>query len=463
MKNLSLRIRVFLFFCLAVVGSLGVTLAALWIGYRQAADPQALSAFLTTGIIATFGITGLLVGIWLLFDDNVSKPVESIAASLRVRAHVGVSTPVDVSTAKYLGDLGPAASAMGSVLEKLTQARSEKYNDQLASVTAQRDQLVQILSDIPIATILASPDHQIVLYDGQAAALMERVGTARLNASVFDYLDKTSILNALAQLNDPDASRLEIAVKAHCGTVYSGHIRAFGPDAGYTLMLQPLETAAARPLTYDFDLLTSAASASLRDTALRELVYVVFDSETTGLNPAKDEVVQLGAVRVVNNKIVAGEVFETLVNPQIPIPALSTQVHGINTEMVAEAPLFSEICAQFHAFATDSVFVAHNAAFDMAFLHKQTPKIDLVFDHPVLDTVLMSAAVFGGSAVHTLDAICERLGITIPADQRHTAMGDAVATAHALTSMIAILEARGIQTFGALQDETAKHRRILQN
>ncbi len=443
------------------MGSLSITLIALWIGYRQLDQLEAFSAFITSAIIAGFGITGLVVFIWLLFDENVSKPVEAIAASLRVRAHVGLSTPLDVTNAKYLGDLAPAASAMGAILDNLARSRSEENNPQLSEVKTQRDQLVQILSDIPVATILVSADHRIVLYDGQAAALMERVGTARLKTSVFDYLERSSILKALEQLEITHAHRQKITVKALCGRDYSGHIREFGTDAGYTLLLEPIEPSVVRPLTYDFEILSSAASASLGDTPLRDLVYVVFDCETTGLDPVKDEVVQLGAVRVVNGKVVAGEVFETLANPGISIPKRSTEIHGIDNTMIADAPEFDEVCTKFHGFASGAVFVAHNAAFDMAFLHKQSPKINCIFDHPVLDTVLMSAAVFGGSAVHTLDAICDRLGIVIPQDHRHTAMGDAVATAGVLVAMIDIFEGRGIRTFGSLQNEISKHRRIL--
>ncbi len=461
MKNLSLRTRIFLFFCLNGLGSLAITLAALWIGFRQLDQADALSPFITSGIIAGFGIIGLTAGIWLLFDDNVSKPIEAIAASLRVRAHVDVSTPIDVASAKYLGDLAPAASAMGAVLKNVTKERSQKDNHRLVQITKQRDQLVEILSDIPTAVILATTDHQIILYDGQAAAVMERVAPPRLKTSVFNYLDETSILRTLSDMEDLGASRLEIAVTARCGAVYFGHIRRFGTDRGYTLMLDPLAPSAARPLTYDFDLLIQPATAELNNTPLKELVYVVFDTETTGLDPAKDEVVQLGAVRVVNGNIVAGEVFETLVNPQIPIPSQSTKVHGIDQTMVADAPMFGQVCTKFYEFSKDAVFVAHNAAFDMAFLHKQTPKIGLPFDHTVMDTVLLSAAIFGGSATHTLDAICDRLEIVIPEDQRHTAMGDAVATAQALVSMIHILDGRGVKTYGDLQNEVAKYRRIL--
>lgn len=461
MKHLSLRKRILLFFCLMATGSLAITFVALWVGFQQLADPAALSAFITSGLIAGFGIVALVAGIWLMFDENVSKPIEATAASLRVRAHVDVSTPIDVSKAKYLGDLAPAASAMGKVLEDVVRARSDMNAKELSEITAQRDRLVAILSDIPVATFLVTPEHQIILYDGQAAALMERVGAPRLKTSLFEYLEEDAILSALEQMQESEEDRIQINAVSRCGRAYQGHIRSFGPQAGYTLMLEPLDASPARPLTYDFDLMNAARFDSLHNTPLRDLIYVVFDSETTGLDPVTDEVVQLGAVRVVNGKIVAGEAFETLVKPGIAIPKRSTEVHGISNAMVAEAPGFDSVCTEFQAFAEGSVFVAHNADFDMAFLHRQALKTGQQFDHPVLDTVLMSAVIFGGSAVHTLDAICDRLGIVIPHALRHTAMGDAVATAEALVSMIAICEARGIHTYGALQEAARKHRRIL--
>ncbi len=74
---------------------------------------------------------------------------------------------------------------------------------------------------------------------------------------------------------------------------------------------------------------------------------------------------------------------------------------------------------------------------------------------------LLILVVFGGSAEHTLDALCQRLGIEIPPETRHTALGDALATAQALEKMIPILEARGLKTFAQVRAEVQKHRRIL--
>jgi DNA polymerase-3 subunit epsilon len=97
----------------------------------------------------------------------------------------------------------------------------------------------------------------------------------------------------------------------------------------------------------------------------------------------------------------------------------------------------------------------------MAFLHRTQDDRGLMFDNPVLDTVHLSAVVFGGSAEHTLDAIGDRLGIEIAADLRHTALGDALATAEIFAALLPILEARGLRRFGEVREAMQKHARIL--
>jgi DNA polymerase-3 subunit epsilon len=131
--------------------------------------------------------------------------------------------------------------------------------------------------------------------------------------------------------------------------------------------------------------------------------------------------------------------------------------------MVADAPPVSEAVARFHAFAKGAVLVAHNAPFDLAFLQRGAVPRGLVFDHPVLDTVLLSAVLFGGSATHTLDALADRLGVDIAGNVRHTAIGDAVATAQVFVGCLGMLEGRGVGTFGACLTEVRRHERIVED
>lgn len=218
-----------------------------------------------------------------------------------------------------------------------------------------------------------------------------------------------------------------------------------------------------RTVVYDFELLSKARNDVVAEARLEDLTYVVFDTETTGLTPSADEIVQIAALRVVNGRKVEGEQFETLVDPQRRIPASSTAIHGITDAMVVGAPTIAEAGARFHRFAEGAVLVAHNAPFDMEFLRRHEGAIGARFDHPVLDTVLLSAVVFGQPEAHSLDALGHRLGITIPEDARHTAMGDTVATAEAFLKMIPMLRARGLETFGDVLTEVRRHSRLLKD
>ena len=462
MQRLSLRTRVFLFFAALGAGSLALLAAGLALGYRQGAGADA-APFLAAGIVAGFGILGLTTAIWLLFDENVAKPVERLAADLRARAHGGVTRDLDLSVAKYLGDLAPAAAAVSSRLSSATLDAADAVAQRTAELAFETQQLTAILTDIPLAVMMVNPAHQIVLYDGQSAELLEAEAPARLNAPLFDYLKERAILDALDDLRQSGQRRTAIVAETRSGQFYSGHLRTLGDGAGYMLLLEPLTPDAERPLTYDFGLIHTEATKDQRSAALRALPYVIFDTETTGLDPDRDEIVQIGAVRVVNGRIVEGERFDTLVNPGRPIPPGSTRVHGISDDMVVSAPGVAEAVARFHAFSKGAILVAHNAPFDLAFLRRGGQARDLAFDHPVLDTVLLSAVLFGGSATHTLDALAERLQVDIAGNLRHTAIGDAVATAQVFTACLAMLEGRGFGTFGTVLSEVRKHERIVQD
>lgn len=217
-------------------------------------------------------------------------------------------------------------------------------------------------------------------------------------------------------------------------------------------------------VVYDFDLLSKDRGAAVQDRPLADLTYVVFDTETTGLLPAKgDEIVQIAAVRIVNGRRIEGEVFDTLVNPGRPIPAASTAVHGITDAMVQDAPGVDMVLRRFHKFAEGAVLVAHNAPFDMAFLRRAEAGIGLRFDHPILDTVLLSAMLYGQHEVHSLDALTQRLGIAIPEEARHTAIGDTIATADAFLKLVPMLRGRGLTTFGAVLSEARRHGRLIKD
>jgi DNA polymerase III epsilon subunit family exonuclease len=210
-------------------------------------------------------------------------------------------------------------------------------------------------------------------------------------------------------------------------------------------------TSDSRPVFYEFDLFHHRAADELGEESLRRLTFVAFDTETTGLAPAQgDEIIQLGAVRIVNGKIIPGEMIDQLIDPKRSIPETSVAIHGITPKMVANQPTIGQLLPHFHRFAEGAVLVAHNAAFDMRCLQLKEAQTGVRFDNPVLDTLLLSTIIHPHQESHSLDDIAARLSLTNIG--RHTALGDAIVTAEVLLKMIPLLEARGIMTLNdALQ------------
>jgi DNA polymerase III subunit epsilon len=203
---------------------------------------------------------------------------------------------------------------------------------------------------------------------------------------------------------------------------------------------------AGRPEFYDFDLFHQSGQTDALDQGLlSRLSYTVFDTETTGLAPAAgDEIVSIGALRIVNGRLLAQENFDQLVQPGRKLSAESIAIHGINDAMLSGQPTIETILPQFHRFAQDTVLVAHNAAFDMRFLQMKEDKTGIRFTQPVLDTLLLSQVIHPHQEQHSLEAIARRLGVDIVG--RHTALGDAIVTAEVFLKMLPLLAEKGIVT-----------------
>lgn len=228
--------------------------------------------------------------------------------------------------------------------------------------------------------------------------------------------------------------------------------------------LRPVGADMSRHVVYDFDLLSRLHYEKLSDARLDSLTYVVFDTETTGLLPEQgDEIVQIAAVRIVNGKRIKNEVFDLLVNPGRPIPPSASAIHGVTEAMVADAVNVQEAVRQFHRFAEGAVLVAHNAPFDMEFLTRREKEVGLRFTNPILDTVLVSATAFGRAETHTLDALADRLGVHIDEKDRHTALGDAIATADVFIKLKDMLAGRGLVRFGEVLTELRTHQRLVRD
>jgi DNA polymerase III subunit epsilon len=210
-----------------------------------------------------------------------------------------------------------------------------------------------------------------------------------------------------------------------------------------------------RPEYYDFDLFNYADESTDLDRKLSDLTYTVFDTETTGLEPSKgDEIIQVGAVRIVNNRLLRQEIFDQLVDPERPLRPESIPIHGISEDMVRGQPNIDLVLPAFHEFCEDTVLIAHNAAFDMRFLQLKEERTGVRFAQPVLDTLLLSAVAHPNQESHKLDVILERLGIQI--ETRHNALDDALATGEAFLKLVPLLEEKGIVTIRQALEASAK-------
>lgn len=276
-------------------------------------------------------------------------------------------------------------------------------------------------------------------------------------------LDALPRSGAAARPGGPPSLSVREVVQRHGGgfwfererTRHEAFFRFVLPLAAETALLETLEAADAsadasadsRPDYLGFDLFAASQhQRALDDRPLAELSYTVFDTETTGLDPATDEILQIGATRLIAGRLLKGESFEQLVNPGRSIPAEGIAIHGITPAMVAGQPPITTVLPAFHAYARDTVLVAHNAAFDLRFFQLKEATTGLRFEQPVLDTLLLSAVVHPAQTSHRLEVIAERFGVSVQG--RHTALGDALVTAEIFRRMLPLLAQQGIVTLG---------------
>ncbi|WP_051241993.1 3'-5' exonuclease [Stappia stellulata] len=692
-ESWSLRLRIFLFFALIVAGSAAVVVAALVFVFLSAdGAAPAVSRLVLAGLMSVFAISGLAFWVWMKFDDHVARPLMSLGAELRASVHAGAVPKSGSGTGRYLGLLAPA-------MQEAAQALAEARRDTDASVARavtdaelEKSRLEAVLRDLRQAVVICTTDHNVLLYNRHAQALLDRdtpgeslglerrltalvlaqplhhtlerlcrrlasgrhrthpdgLSTPFLTATVgrrdslrgrmtltlsadeeapigyvavfdevtdelgagiwrdrllhdvtqdmrqriaslsaagevllrradltrderreFDGLicgetrelagrlerldqvagdllagawpmaevysptltgcivarrsedrdlevttagtpiwlmcDSASIVELVDRMLNRVAihariRRLEVSLSdagenacldiayegdpvpvarlddwleepleegggamsgrdvlsRHKTEMWSDANPAGGarvrlplarPPQAYRRAKKALAPVPERPEFYDFDLFARQTPAAIGDAPLASLSYVVFDTETTGLEPSRgDEMLSVAGVRIVNGRVLRGETFSAFVNPGRSIPAASTRVHGITDEMVANAPGVETVLPSFHGFTRDSVLVAHNAAFDMTFLAKYRGRSGVVFDQPVLDTVLLAAHVFGTQESLTLDALAERFEVSLPPETRHTALGDALATAEVFSRLVKMLAPLGVRT-----------------
>ncbi len=164
---------------------------------------------------------------------------------------------------------------------------------------------------------------------------------------------------------------------------------------------------------------------------------IVFDTETTGLDPRQgDRVVEIGCVELVNH-IATGQTFHVYINPERTMPRAAFDIHGLSDEFLADKPKFAEIAADFARFIEDARLVAHNAGFDVKFLNAEFAKLGMppITDDRVVDTLALAKRKHPAGP-NSLDALCNRYGIDNSRRELHGALLDSELLAEVYVELI---------------------------
>jgi len=444
-------------------------LLAVELGRSQMALALAVEAVLLIAAVAL---------VWVWIETRLLRPLRTLEDDVELMAHGNPGHASEPVAGHALGGLPAAINRLSSEFARARMDTVKAMESAHAGSERRRTRLEAILGDLSEAVIVCTQQHRVVLFNAAAAGLFESCGTIGVGRMLTTLVQPAALRSALTDLNhahaQSDDARSVVALRCTLSggdqPSHDGRMRLVveqdGSSSGYVLVLggssvvrsaRPAASGGVdlleRPAFYDFDLFEQAHDRDLLAIPLRDLNMVVFDTETTGLEPSRgDAIVQIAGVRVLNARVLDDDRFDELVNPGRPIPRVSTRIHGITDAMVAGKASVAEIVRDFHAFVGDAVLVAHNAAFDMKFLTLAQDAAGVRFEQAVLDTLLLSVVLQPSHTTHTLDAIAYRFGVE--SHDRHSALGDAITTAEVLVKMIDALEARGIRNLGeALEAE----------
>lgn len=196
------------------------------------------------------------------------------------------------------------------------------------------------------------------------------------------------------------------------------------------------------PIVYK---LTDENNYSMND----ETEYVVFDTETTGLNAAENTLIEIAAVKMKGLDII-GE-WTTLIDPETEISPKITELTGISNDMVKRQPKLAEALPQFRGFVGDAVLVAHNAEFDLGFISVCAAKIGMSeWTNPVLDTLPLARKLYPSEKNYRLKTLTQKFGVDLV--NHHRALDDTVATAKVFQYMLKDLKERGIEQLSQLNE-----------
>ena len=188
--------------------------------------------------------------------------------------------------------------------------------------------------------------------------------------------------------------------------------------------------------------------ASPPDKSIKDTTFVVVDIETTGLCFDADEIIEIGAVKILNNEII--DKFSSLVKPKRLVPTNIINLTGITNEMLKSAPSIEQILPSFMEFLNDGIFVAHNAEFDSGFIRREASKHGFSFDNKILDTLALARIVFYKLKNHRLNTLAKELNIKM--GSHHRAVDDANTDALILQELLTRINEAGISNLSQIND-----------
>lgn len=165
--------------------------------------------------------------------------------------------------------------------------------------------------------------------------------------------------------------------------------------------------------------------------------YIAFDIETTGLNPAENEIIEIGALKVRDGKVVRR--FMEFIRPLSPIPPFITGLTGITNEMVADSRCREDVIRDFLSFCEDDILIGHNISFDYSFIKTGAVSEGLSFEKQGIDTLKIARQVLPGLSSKSLESLCSYYGIQN--NSAHRAYHDALATAKLYQTLAHYFEA----------------------
>lgn len=185
--------------------------------------------------------------------------------------------------------------------------------------------------------------------------------------------------------------------------------------------------------------------------------FVVFDIETTGFSKKHDNIIEIGAVKIENGKII--EEYNQLINPERLLPSKIIELTNITDSMLVDKPKIEDVLPEFLDFIGNYTLVAHNAEFDIGFIRENCKRQNLKFENAYLDTLALCRGVFPQLKNHKLDTLTKFLGVTL--ESHHRACDDALATAHVFLKTLkedVVVELENLKGLNSLKTSWPKYK-----